>query len=146
MQAKKLYQVETTKISTVRPIGEDGKPKMEGSYHTVTNLSVITDAPPVNRPGPEPSWRDQPMMEPTMVAPKKCASKDQHIITYHGKAPEGHKAPEPMSRAEKKMKREKPADIKFVVPPPVVDTDSDDDEPPKKVPATEKGATHAVSK
>ena len=72
------------------------------------------------------------MMEPTMVAPKKCASKDQHIITYHGKAPEGHKAPEPMSRAEKKMKREKPADIKFVVPPPVVDTDSDD-EPPKKV-------------
>ena len=59
MQAKKLYQVETTKISTVRPMGEDGKPKMEGSYHTVTNLSVITDAPPVNRPGfpsaPSPS-------------------------------------------------------------------------------------------
>ena len=144
MQAKQLYQVETTKISTVRPI-VDGKPTIVGSWHTCTNLSLLTDAPPVNRPGPEPHWRDQPMMEPTMVAPKKCASKDQHIITYHGKAPEGHKAPEPMSRAEKKMKREKP-DVKFVAPPPVVTSDSDDDEPPKKVPATEKGATHALSK
>ena len=143
MQAKQLYQVETTKISTVRPI-VDGKPTIVGSWHTCTNLSLLTDAPPVNRPGPEPHWRDQPMMEPTMVAPKKCASKD-HIITYHGKAPEGHKAPEPMSRAEKKMKREKP-DVKFVAPPPVVTSDSDDDEPPKKVPATEKGATHALSK